>query len=89
MDNTTEIHDLSWVKINFCCVRLLYLIRQLKHVNSPCARYSECDSIKTVFSWLIKLMVQQARRKQNCIGPAYQYLWPSAYISVYAEAMEV
>ena len=30
--------------------------------------------------------LQQARRKQNCIGPAYWYLYPSAYVSVYAKA---
>ena len=29
--------------------------------------------------------LQQARRKQNCVGPAYWYLYPSVYVSVYAE----
>ena len=34
-------------------------------------------------------MIIQAWRKQNCIGLAYWYLWPSAYVSVCAEARGV
>ena len=40
-------------------------------------------------STVLCLNMLQARRKQNCIGPAYRYLYPSAYVSVYAEARGV
>ena len=55
---------------------------QCKHLNMA-GRQS--GSMATDFLDSVHIMVQ-ARRKQNCIGPAYWYLYLSAYVSVYAEA---
>ena len=35
------------------------------------------------------LQTAQARRKQNCIGLAYWYLYPSVYVSMYADSKGV
>ena len=45
------------------------------------------DEKWTLHKLMPKNSIVQARRKQNCIGPAYPYLpHPSAYVSMHAEA---